>query len=118
MARILIGIGMSAVLMGAMKIISQLFSPTQFASLTGLLVGIGSTGALIAATPLAWLNEIIGWRAVFLGGSIVLIIVVILLIAIVRDAPENSLAENNSNEVGWKHIFGQRAFGVLHYSIF
>ncbi len=110
LARILIGIGMSAVLMGAMKIISQLFSTKQFASLTGLLVGIGSTGALIAATPLAWLNKIIGWRAVFLGGSVILIIVVILLIAIVRDAPENLPAESNSNEIGWKHVFGQREF--------
>ena len=110
LARVLIGIGMSAVLMGAMKIISQLFNAKQFASLTGLLVGIGSTGALIAATPLAWLNDIVGWRAVFLGGSVVLIVVVILLIMIVRDAPADLPQNYSIDETGWKHVFGQREF--------
>lgn len=63
--RALIGLGMSGVLMGAYMALGSWFPPERFATLAGLLVGLGSLGGLGAAIPLAWLNEIIGWRTVF-----------------------------------------------------
>lgn len=69
LGRALIGVGMAGVLMGALKAFSQWYSPLRYSALSGLLVGVGSAGALAAATPLAWLNETVGWRAVFGVGA-------------------------------------------------
>ncbi len=69
LGRALIGVGMAGVLMGALKAFSQWYSPLRYSALSGLMVGVGSAGALAAATPLAWLNETVGWRAVFGVGA-------------------------------------------------
>jgi len=85
--RALIGVGMAGVLMGSLKIFSQWFPPHRFATISGLLVGIGSSGALIAATPLAWLNSTIGWRAVFAIGAAIIIIVALIIMVWARNTP-------------------------------
>ena len=79
----LIGVGMACILMGALKAFSQWYPPQQFATMSGLLVGIGSTGAFFAATPMAWLNAQVGWRAVFacVGGLTLLIALIIAFFA-------------------------------------
>ncbi|HXF64673.1 MAG TPA: MFS transporter [Caldilineaceae bacterium] len=69
LGRALIGVGMAGVLMGSLKIFSQWFPVERFATVAGLLIGIGALGALAAATPMAWLNAAIGWRAVFWLGA-------------------------------------------------
>lgn len=69
LGRALIGMGMAGVLMGSLKIFSQWFSPQRFATVSGLLVGIGALGSLTAATPLAWLTVQIGWRMIFVIGA-------------------------------------------------
>ena len=56
---------MAGVLMGSLKIFSQWFPAHRFATVSGMLVGIGSLGALFAATPMAWLNSAFGWRCRF-----------------------------------------------------
>ncbi|MCA9930394.1 MAG: MFS transporter, partial [Anaerolineales bacterium] len=79
--RALIGVGMAGVLMGSLKIFSRWFSPRRYATATGLLVGIGASGALFAATPLARLNQAIGWRMVFLiGAGLTAVIILTILI--------------------------------------
>jgi nitrate/nitrite transporter NarK len=49
------------------------FPERRFATVSGLLVGLGTGGALVAGTPLAWLAETVGWRAVFAGGSALIV---------------------------------------------
>jgi MFS family permease len=73
--RILIGLGMAAILMSSLKVFTLRFSPKQFATLMGTLVSIGSLGSILAASPLAYFNSTIGWRLTiaFAGGiSIIL----------------------------------------------
>jgi predicted MFS family arabinose efflux permease len=55
--------------------------------MSGLLLGIGSAGALVAATPLAWLNATVGWRAVFLGGAAVIVVVALAIMVGTRNTP-------------------------------
>ncbi|MFK7800680.1 MAG: nitrate/nitrite transporter [Anaerolineae bacterium] len=83
----LIGIGMAGILMGSLKAFSQWYPPKRFATMSGLLVGIGSTGALFAATPLAWLNEQIGWRTVFVGMAVVTLFVAVIIMTFGRNTP-------------------------------
>lgn len=87
LGRALIGVGMAGVLMGSLKMFSRWFSAERFATVSGLLVGIGSLGALVAATPLAWLNRAVGWRAVFLLGAGLTTVVALAIMTGARNAP-------------------------------
>lgn len=88
--RALIGAGMAGVLMGSLKAFSRWFPPHRFATVSGLLVGIGSSGALIAATPLAWLNDTVGWRAVFWAGALITGLVSLAVMLWTRNGPPSS----------------------------
>jgi sugar phosphate permease len=72
LGRALIGMGMAGVLMGAFKMFGAWFSPRRLATATGVLVGLGASGGLFAATPLAWLNAQYGWRQIFIWGGLVI----------------------------------------------
>ena len=83
----LMGIGMASVLMGSLKAFSQWYPPERFATMAGLLVGIGSTGAFFAATPLAWLNGLFGWRAVFGAMGAVTLMIAGVIFVFGRNTP-------------------------------
>ena len=78
MGRALIGVGMAGVLMGSLKIFSQWFPARRFATVSGMLVGIGSLGALFAATPMALLNNQFGWRSIFLAGCVLTVLIALV----------------------------------------
>ncbi len=87
-ARVLVGVGVSMLFVPIMKILTHWFKVSEFSFMTGILVAVGGLGSLTAATPLAYLSTIIGWR-----GSFVIIGVVTLLSAVaiwifVRNTPE------------------------------
>jgi MFS family permease len=90
LGRALIGIGMAGVLMGSFKIFSQWFPAERFGTVSGLLVGIGSLGALAAATPMAWLNTVVGWRAIFFLGAVLTAVVAASIMVWARNAPPGS----------------------------
>lgn len=85
--RALIGVGMAGILMGALTAFSRWFPARRYATVSGLLVGIGSTGALVAAAPLAWLNTVMGWRGVFGWGALVIALVALSIALFTRNAP-------------------------------
>jgi MFS family permease len=67
--RTLLGLGMSGVLMGSYMALSHWFPARRFATVSGLVVGIGALGGLGAASPLAWFSVAHGWRSVFFVGA-------------------------------------------------
>jgi MFS family permease len=66
LGRILMGFGMAPVLMGSLKVIAEWFPAGSFGTVSGLILSVGSAGALLAATPLAGLVAWLGWRGAFL----------------------------------------------------
>jgi predicted MFS family arabinose efflux permease len=62
-AMALIGIGCGPVLMGSMFVFGRAYAPERFAILSSTVLGFGSLGVLLAATPLAYAVESVGWRA-------------------------------------------------------
>ncbi|MDX1521241.1 MAG: MFS transporter [Anaerolineae bacterium] len=111
LGRALIGVGMAGILMGSLKIFSQWFSPRRFATISSLLVGIGSSGALIAATPLAWLNNTVGWRSVFLAGAVITAVVALVIAAFSRNTPPGVVWPGGSDTDGsFKTIFADLRF--------
>jgi sugar phosphate permease len=87
LGRALMGLGMAGVLMGSLKAFSGWFPPRKFATISGLFLGLGSLGALAASTPLAALNEAVGWRVVFLGGAALVLLTALGIAAFGRQAP-------------------------------
>jgi MFS family permease len=75
LGRILIGAGMSSILMGSFKTFTLRHPPKQFATLVGIISSVGTLGNILAASPLAYLTSIIGWRKTFLiaGGITILL---------------------------------------------
>ncbi len=66
-ARVLMGLGTSCYLMAPLALYARRFPPDRFAMLTGLQLGIGSIGILLATAPLAFAAATIGWRTTFVA---------------------------------------------------
>ena len=87
LARAGIGLGMAAVLMGSLKILTTWFSPHEFATLSGILIAIGNLGGIGATTPLAWLSDRIGWRGACGSMAAVTLLFAAGIYLVVRDHP-------------------------------
>jgi MFS family permease len=87
LARAILGIGMSGNFMVVLTLLAVWFPVDRFASLTGMVVAVGVLGNLLAATPLAALNMLVGWRSSFLIFAAINASVVIAFLLIVRDHP-------------------------------
>ena len=85
LAMALIGVGCSPVLMASYYIFARQFPPAQFATLAALMLGVGSVGNLVAAWPMAWAAETVGWRAALWGLAGVSVAVAAGIAALVRD---------------------------------
>lgn len=88
-ARVLMGIGSSCYLMGPLALYARRYPPSQFGTLTGLQLGLGSIGTLLATAPLAISVASFGWRATFLAVAGMMLLAGLLVQAVVReDAPQ------------------------------
>ena len=85
--RALIGLGMAGVLMGSFKILGRWYPPQRFATVSGLLIGLGGLGGLLAASPLVWFNQNYGWRAAFSTGAAVIAVSAVFVALVARDWP-------------------------------
>lgn len=94
--RILIGLGMSTMLMGSMKIFSQIFRQNQFAFLSGAMLSLGNFGGFIAAAPLAFAASLISWRNCFLIFAVFLAILALLLIVLIQDQSRVALLKSSA----------------------
>jgi sugar phosphate permease len=105
--RILLGVGMACNLMGTFKLLTEWFEPLIFATLSGLVLAIGTFGNIMATTPLVILVEHVGWRQSFqLIGAINLVLALTLYI-VVRDRPSDTIGNASRMEpsISFKQAF-------------
>lgn len=88
--RILIGAGMSGNLMGSLKLISNWFPPTQFATLSGVLMALGTLGNMLATTPLALLAQLLGWRWAMGASGLITALLAVVFLGAVRERPDEA----------------------------
>ncbi len=93
--RTLVGIGVAMLFVPTMKILSEWFTPVEFAPMTGILMAMGGIGSLSAATPLVLLSSAIGWRMSFVAVGGLTLILSLLVWRFVRDCPE---------DMGWESL--------------
>ena len=98
LGRILLGIGMACNLMGTFKLLTEWFEPLIFATLTGIVVSIGTFGNMIAATPLVVLVEQMGWRHSFQLIAGINLILTLLFFVVVRDRPSRPSTDTSNAE--------------------
>ena len=125
--RALLGVGMAANLMGTLKLLTHWFSPGKFASITGLVLSLGTLGSLAAATPLALLVQSLGWRASFYALAGLNILLTICLFMFVHDTPphKQTLVETSPDRgtslpltESIKRLFSSWSFWAISFSIF
>lgn len=87
LGRALMGVGMACALMGPYKLISVWFPPHAFATISGLILSIGTLGSIVATAPLAVTVNWIGWRKAFLGIAIIHLFITLWVYIVVKDPP-------------------------------
>jgi len=87
--RTLVGLGIAMLFVPTMKVLAEWFETKEFATMTGILMAMGGLGSLIAAAPLAWVSNLIGWRMSFVAVGVLTLILAVLVWFFVRDKPQD-----------------------------
>ncbi len=87
LGQVLMGIGTAAGFMGGVVLCARWFPARRFATMSGLMLGIGNSGGIMAATPLAFGIEAWGWRAMMLGLAVAMALDALAIALVVGDAP-------------------------------
>lgn len=74
-ARALIGVGVSACLMAALKGFAMWYPPERQSSMTGFIMAAGALGALTASAPVEALLPLVGWRGVFWAIAVLALVI-------------------------------------------
>jgi MFS family permease len=110
-ARMILGVGISAALTAILTANSRWFAPARVAGMTGLAMVVGSLGAVLATAPVEAALPAIGWRGVFwilTGASVA---VAIWIFVSVNDRPGPAARRGLRTELGViGAIFGSRRF--------
>ncbi|RBY90908.1 MFS transporter [Blastococcus sp. TF02A-26] len=86
-ARVLVGAGDAMTFISVLRIIGAWFPGGTVPVITQLTGILGQLGQVIAASPLVALLHGAGWRNTFLGAAAVGVLVTVLVLATLRDAP-------------------------------
>jgi len=85
LAMLLIGAGCGSIYMGAIYMFGRIAAPQRFALLCSWLLGLGTAGNLLAASPLAWAAQSIGWRGAMVGMAVATALSAISVVVLIRD---------------------------------
>jgi sugar phosphate permease len=119
--RILLGVGSASVLMGALKVFGNWFTPREFATVSALIIAIGNLGNLTATAPLARAVGAFGWRQPFLVAALIQAAATLLACLLVKDHPPAS-ATGEAQGVphphmgvvaGWRAVAATPSFWLL-----
>ncbi len=88
--RALMGAGCSVGLMGSLVLFSRWVPSRRFATMAGLVLGVGGFGGILATTPLAAASAWVGWRGVFVAMGCITLLVAAVFWLTVRDTPDGS----------------------------
>lgn len=95
--RALIGIGSSAAILGAFKVIRLVFSEKRFANMLGWTVTIGLIGAIYGGGPVSYMSDQIGYKEVvkvLAASGLILAFITYMLIPNVRAQRDTTIIQD------------------------
>ncbi len=95
-ARALIGLGVSASLMAAIKASALWLPPERLPMSTAVLLAVGGLGAMASTAPMQWATDAVGWRMTFWGIASCAAAVALLIWARVPEHPSHTLAHQKT----------------------
>jgi sugar phosphate permease len=101
-ARSLIGLGVAAVFVGAMKIFAVWFKPHEYGRIASALMAIGGIGWFSATTPLGFAASRFGWRISFVVMGLIAGALTLITWFWVRDEPPHNRAAGDLARTGNK----------------
>jgi predicted MFS family arabinose efflux permease len=113
-ARGLIGIGVAACLMAALKALSEWYAAEKLPLMNGLLVASGGFGAVMATSPTKALVAAIGWRDGFILLAAVTVGAALLLWLVAPDKPRREpVGSMRTMLSGVGQVFVSRNFWIV-----
>jgi len=111
LARVILGVGVSAGLMAILKANTQWFAPAQVAGMTGIAMAVASMGSVLTTAPVQAALPLLGWRGVFwLLGALSLVIALWIFVS-VRERPAPAVRRGLRAELAiMGAILGSRVF--------
>ena len=110
-ARVILGVGISAGLVAILKSNTQWFAPAQVAGMTGLAMGVATLGSVLTTAPVEAALPLLGWRGVFWLLACLSVAVAIWIFASVRDKPAPAVRRDLGAELAvMRQILGSRVF--------
>lgn len=127
LARVVLGIGVSAGLMAVLKANTQWFAPAKVANMTGIAVAIGGVGSVLATTPVQMALPTLGWRGVLWVLCAMSLAVAVWIAVSVRDKPTSAARADLTGELAvmlsilrsrvfWRHAPAVAALSVLNFT--
>jgi predicted MFS family arabinose efflux permease len=110
---VLVGIGCSAIYMGAIYLFGRVYPKDRFALLCSWLLGIGTAGNLLAASPLAWAAATIGWRGAMLVMAAATLASAALVLLLIRDPPRLGTHASHGLFKGLRDVLAIKALWPL-----
>ncbi len=86
-ARVLVGAGDAMTFISVLRLVGAWFAGPTVPVITQLTGILGQLGQVLAASPLVALLHGVGWRSTFLGAAAAGVLVAVLVLATLRDAP-------------------------------
>jgi len=113
-ARSLQGIGCGVCLMGPLVIITKLTDAKKFSLYSGIVMGVGGLGALIATDPFYYIVAISSWKSAFFYSSFLIIFLILMILIFF---PKNFLRKDKSkisfNLNAYKKIIKNKNFLLM-----
>ena len=98
LVRLMVGIGSAASFMAGVVLCSRWFARHQLATQLSRVFALSQLGTLMAATPLAWMSEVAGWRAAFVVAGVLTAVCGLVWHQVVRDDPPGTPPRPRSRE--------------------
>ncbi|NRF66118.1 MFS transporter [Aquincola sp. S2] len=110
-ARLLIGVGVSACLMAPLTCYRRRFGPTAQLRTNSWMLMTGSLGMLFSTLPVQWLLPVLGWRGLFLAVAVLLLVSIAAIAFLVPrdDAAHESSAAAAPNG-GYREVLRHPVF--------
>ena len=127
LGQVAIGIGCAAAFLVCTVYITRHFAPERFASVSGLVLGIGGGGMLLTATPLAWVVQEASWRVGFMVLAGLSALAWLVIFIVVREPPQAQPRHRESLATALRgiagllalpHTLGIMALGAVTYAAF